>query len=140
MRTILPLAFLLLIAADDPTATIEINVEGLRNGKGQLHLCLTRNPVHFPNCIKDPSALRRTVPTAEHQFRLTGVAPGRYAVTLVHDENSNARLDMFMGIPREGFGFSRNPTIRFGAPKFESVDIDLAPGFTRASVRMQYLL
>lgn len=47
---------------------------------------------------------------------------------------------MFLGIPKEGFGFSRNPAVRFGAPRFEQVYIELGPGFTRTSVRMQYIL
>ena len=80
------------------------------------------------------------MPASQRQLRLAGLPPGRYAVSLFHDQNSNARLDTFLGVPREGFGFSRNPVIRFGAPKFDSVDIELTPGFTRMSIHMQYLL
>ena len=87
-----------------------------------------------------PEAYRQSVPALSRQLRLTGVTPGRYAVSVFHDQNSNAKLDTFLGVPREGFGFSRNPVIRFGAPKFDSVGIDLIPGFTRTDVRMQYLL
>jgi uncharacterized protein (DUF2141 family) len=43
-------------------------------------------------------------------------------------------------VSKEGFGFSRNPVVRFGAPRFDNVRIELAPGFTRAPVRMQYIL
>lgn len=131
----------LLIWAGAPSdATVEIDVQGLRNSRGQLHLCATRNEAHFPDCRADPAAYRKTVPAATRRLRLTGIAPGRYAVSLFHDQNSNARLDTFLGVPREGFGFSRNPVIRFAAPKFDSVGIELAPGLTRTSVRMQYLL
>ena len=123
-----------------PQATLEINVEGLRNARGMLHLCATRNPEHFPDCRGDPQAYRQSVAASSRQLRLTNVAPGRYALSLFHDQNSNARLDTFLGVPREGFGFSRNPVIRFGAPKFDSVGIELVPGFARTEVRMQYLL
>ena len=71
---------------------------------------------------------------------MTQLQPGTYALTVVHDENLNHKLDTTLGIPREGFGFSRNPVVRFGAPKFRQVDINLDSGFTRASGRMQYLL
>jgi len=38
-----------------------------------------------------------------------GVAPGRYAVSVFHDENSNGKMDTnFIGIPREGVGASNN--------------------------------
>lgn len=136
-----PLLPLLAAAAATPTAEIEIAIEKLRNRKGVLHLCLTREPAHFPDCKKDPRAVTRSVPaTAAGPVRIAGLAPGGYAVAVFHDENRNRKLDVLIGIPREGFGFSRNPVVRFGAPKFRQVRIDLRAGFTRETVRMQYLL
>lgn len=129
-----------LVPSHPVDATIDIEVQGLRNHRGMLHLCATRNPTHFPDCRRDPAAYRRTVPASSERLRLNGVVPGRYAISLFHDQNSNEKLDTFLGVPREGFGFSRNPVIRFGAPKFDSVGIELVAGFTRTTVRMQYLL
>ena len=135
------LALMLMLSASNlPQATIDIDVQGLRNDRGMLHLCATRNRAHFPDCRGDPSAYRQSVPAATSQLRLSGVVPGQYAISLFHDQNSNAKLDTFLGVPREGFGFSRNPVIRFGAPNFDSVNMELPPGFTRTTVRMQYLL
>lgn len=140
MLLAMSLAMMLLPSAGSPPqATIDIDVQGLRNMRGMLHLCATRNRAHFPDCRGDPSAYRQSVP-ASSSLRLSGVTPGHYAISLFHDQNSNAKLDTFLGVPREGFGFSRNPVIRFGAPKFDSVNIELSPGFTRTTVRMQYLL
>lgn len=132
--------FLVLGAAGPPTADLEVSIERLRNRKGVLHLCLTREPVHFPDCKKDPRAVTRSAPATTGPIRITGLAPGGYALAVFHDENRNKKLDMMIGIPREGFGFSRNPVVRFGAPKFRQVRIVLKAGFTREAVRMQYLL
>ena len=123
-----------------PAATLVVDIGRLRNSRGAVHACLSRNPKHFPDCRADPAALRQSVQAGTRELRFTGFQPGRYALTLFHDENNNQRLDTMLGIPREGFGFSRNPTIRFGAPRFEQVSIELPIGFTRQSVRMQYLL
>jgi uncharacterized protein (DUF2141 family) len=131
---------LILAAAKGPTADIEISIEKLRNRKGDVQLCLTREPAHFPDCKSDPRAVTRSAPATAGSIRIAGLAPGGYAVAVFHDENRNRKLDMLIGIPREGFGFSRNPVVRFGAPKFRQVRIDLRPGFTRETVRMQYLL
>jgi uncharacterized protein (DUF2141 family) len=139
-RLLLAPLLLILPAAGTPAADIEISIEKIRNVKGVLHLCLTREPVHFPDCKKDPRAVTRTVPAAAGRVRINGLVPGAYALAILHDENRNNKLDVFAGIPREGFGFSRNPVVRFGAPKFRQVRIDLRPGFTRETVRMQYLL
>ncbi len=44
---------------------------------------------------------------------------GSYAIRLFHDENSNGELDTnFIGIPKEGFGFSNDAFGKFGPKKF----------------------
>ncbi|MGZ8336261.1 MAG: DUF2141 domain-containing protein [Allosphingosinicella sp.] len=106
-----------------------------------MRLCLTRNPAHFPDCNGDPAALKRSVPAAHAaSIRFGGVAPGTWSLSVIHDENNNARLDRFMAIPREGFGFSRNPAIRMGPPRFDEVRFQVAAGPVRQVVRMKYLL
>jgi len=112
----------------------------LRNAQGQVHICLTRNRAHFPDCKADPSALKHSMSAGQGQLKLRHVPPGDYALAVVHDENSNGRLDTIAKIPREGFGFSRNPAIRFGAPSFKDVRFSLHPGTNGLVVRMRYLL
>lgn len=129
-----------LTAGSPPPASLEIDVLGLRGTRGTLHTCLTRAAAHFPDCRNDPAALTQTVTAGARKIIFRDIPPGQYALAIFHDANANGKLDTFMGIPREGFGFSRNPTIRFGAPQFDKVSIGLEPGFARASVRLQYLL
>ena len=48
------------------------------------------------------------------------VAPGDYAVSVFHDENSNGKLDRnFMGMPKEGVGKSNDAAGHFGPPKYD---------------------
>ena len=133
------LAFPLLSSAP-PTASLNLGISGLRNANGLVQACLTRDPAHFPSCEKDPEAVTRSISAKSATLDVVGLAPGTYAVALFHDENANRKLDKFMGVPREGFGFSRNPVIRFGPPRFNQAEIRLDPGLTRQSVRMQYIL
>ena len=139
LSVLVPWPALLLAAVEQPPS-VEVEISGVRNDKGWLHVCMTRNISYFPDCARDPSALRQTVPAAARQVRFASLPPGRYAITMFHDENTNKRLDKLLGVPREGFGFSRNPAIRFGPPRFEQVELDVGPGMTRTSVRLQYLL
>lgn len=133
--------FALSVAAATPPAQVEIQVQGLRNAQGMVRLCLTRDPAHFPNCNGDPAALKRSVSAAQAgSIRLGSVAPGTYALAVIHDENGNGRLDKLLGIPREGFGFSRNPRIRMGPPRFDEVRFAVAGANVRQVVRMKYLL
>jgi uncharacterized protein (DUF2141 family) len=141
MSLTIAFAMAALAAVVDPQAAdLTVHIANVRNGKGVVHACLTRDRRHFPDCRGDPLAVRSTVPAGSAVLRFPGLAAGRYAVTLFHDENRNQRLDMLMGIPREGFGFSGNPRIRFGAPRFDAVTIAVPPGQTGQTIRMQYLL
>jgi uncharacterized protein (DUF2141 family) len=135
-------ALLLLVAAMPAASTpmVEVEIEGLRNRRGVVHACLTQDRKAFPDCKRDPKALKLTVPADQRQLRFSGFAPGDYALTLFHDENANRKLDTVLGIPREGFGFSRNPIVRFGAPRYKDVNISIGSGFTRVRVRLQYML
>ena len=46
--------------------------------------------------------------------------PGKYAAAIYHDKNDNQKLDKnFLGIPKEGYGFSNNAQGTFGPPKFK---------------------
>lgn len=106
-----------------------------------VRLCLTRDRAHFPNCNGDPAAIKRSVPTNQAgAIRLAGIPSGTWALAVIHDENANGRLDRFMAIPREGFGFSRNPAIRMGPPRYEDVRFDVAGGRAQQTVTMKYLL
>ena len=133
-----PLA--LLLPAASPTASLEIDVVKLRSAKGMLRICLTARPQSFPDCKDDPRAVSRSVPATEPVVTFEGLAPGNYAAAIIHDENGNKKLDTLMGIPREGFGFSRNPAIGFGPPKFDAARFAVDGAAKPQQVRMRYLL
>lgn len=129
------------LATAAEAAELGVELRGLRNARGLVHVCLTREAAHFPNCAGDPNAVRRTLPTAQAaHFDIPNVAPGNYALSVIHDENGNGRLDTFMAIPREGFGFSRNPGIRMGPPRFSETVFAIAGPRATMMVVMKYML
>ena len=123
-----------------PPATLEIAIEGVRSARGLLQLCLTAAPRHFPACGDDPAARKRSVPASERRLSFDDLPPGTYALAIIHDENANSKLDTFAGIPKEGFGFSRNPVVRFGPPSFAQVRFPVGTAGARQTVRMKYFL
>ena len=68
-----------------------------------------------------------------------GIPAGSYAVSVFHDANGNGKLDTFLGIPREGYGFSRNPPFRPRAPRFSEAQIEIA-GETEAAIKLRHVL
>ena len=123
-----------------PGPTVEVSITGLRNVKGQILVCLTANPKAFPDCSKDKASVRMAVKAADAgDFKIRGVAAGTYAIAVVHDENGNNKMDMALFLPKEGFGFSRDPAIRMGPPKFKSASFAVT-GDMRQSIKMKYML
>lgn len=122
-----------------PAARLDVTVAGLRSAKGSLRLCLTADPANFPACVDDADAVTRSVPAGMTRVSFDGLPYGAYALAVIHDENNNARLDTVIGIPREGFGFSRNPAIRFGPPRFAAARFTIAGDAERQQVRMRYI-
>lgn len=120
--------------------TLEVDFTGMRSAKGMLQICLTRDPADFPDCRNAAHAIRRTVSAASPRLRIDGLAPGDYALAVIHDANGNAKLDTMLGIPREGFGFSRNPAIRFGPPRFSAASFSVGTDAQKQQVRIRYLL
>ncbi len=128
-------------AAADMPHSVELEIQGLRNAKGFILVCLTANPNGFPDCSKDSGAVRLRVPASQATSGIQLNAPksGNYAISVIHDENGNGKLDTALMIPKEGFGFSRNPAISFGPPKFASAAFSVN-GDVRQMVRMKYML
>lgn len=103
--------------------------------------CLTPYAEGFPKC-GGAKAQESSAPADAKEIHLafTGVAPGRYAIALLHDENGNGRMDKsLLMMPREGYGFSRDAPVRMGPPKFDAAAFDVNAGTVRQTIRMRYM-
>lgn len=132
----------MVIGASTPAALGDVSatVTGLRSVKGQVLACLTQRTARFPNCEHDPEARKLIVPArAQVELDFGPIAPGTYAIALVHDENGNGRLDKRLIMPAEGFGFSRNAPVRFGPPSFASAAFTINGQDEHQAIRMRYL-
>ena len=129
-----------LAGVEAPGAPLSVAVSGLHSTKGRIIACLWRDKTGFPSCAKSRSAVRVTLPVSATSMdvRFPDVAPGRYAVTIEHDENGDGKMGHnFIGMPTEGVGVSNNPG---GMPGWEKSLFNTAPGGGGGiSVRMKYL-
>jgi uncharacterized protein (DUF2141 family) len=104
-----------------------------------IRICLTADPANFPACVDDANALTRSIPASVRTTSFPGLPQRGYALAIIHDENSNAKLDTFAGIPREGYGFSRDAAVRFGPPRFSAARFMLAGDAEIQQVKMRYI-
>ena len=120
---------------------IHVEISGLRSGKGQMLCALFSSAEAFPTKA-DKAVARLTAKIAERQAvcDFTGVATGTYAVSVVHDENSNGKLDRnFIGMPREGVGASNDAKGHMGPPKFSAACFQYKGGRLELKIHVNYL-
>jgi uncharacterized protein (DUF2141 family) len=119
---------------------LKVEVRGLRNSQGQIACSLYASAAGFPGDLT--KAARKAVApisgdTATCHFN--GAAPGEYAVSVIHDENMNGKLDKnFIGMPTEGIAASNDPDAKFGPPKFDAAKFSYAGGAQTIVVHMHY--
>lgn len=105
------ITFFLFIPAETfagQSAQIVINVSNFKNSTGTAHFSLFNQPKGFPDKHKF-SHVTASAPIINNSASVTfeNVPFGEYAVSVLHDENDNYKMDTnFLGIPKEGFGVS----------------------------------
>ncbi len=121
---IIPLA---IIAQDQPNGSIEIRITGFRNAKGKVSVNLFNKADGFPDDPLKSFGWKTVSVLPDTVFIVFEDLPyGKYAVSVLHDENSNGKMEKnFLGIPREGFAFSNNYTPRIKSPAFSDAMIVL---------------
>jgi uncharacterized protein (DUF2141 family) len=113
--------------------TLRIEVDGLRSDAGEVFVAVYGSAEGFPGEVGRAVRSDRVRPVDRRAACVFHVPPGTYAVSVLHDENGNGRLDTgFFGIPREGLGASNDAQGRFGPPRFE--DAKLAVPADRTTV------
>jgi uncharacterized protein (DUF2141 family) len=122
------------------TQNLTLVIGGLRSQAGVVCVALFKSETGFPSdgtqAIRNSCVKITTLPLMVN-FDLPY---GNYAVSLLHDENEDGRLNTgFLGIPKEGIGFSNNPRIFSGAPKFATARFTFTQNNTNLQVSMKYL-
>jgi len=124
----------------EPGGELRLTIERLPSEEGQVIVALFDASEHYR---ENEKPFRHAIlpaaegPALEHVFR--GLPGGRYAVKLFHDANGNHDLDTnWIGLPKEAYGFSRNPEIRFGAPSFDRAAFEVADGTRSLRIELNH--
>ena len=144
-RKILCLKILLLLvlpAISMKAQNVELIITGIRNAKGQIVI----------GVFKDNESFQIEKSFLDKRFAKTGISNGEmrvqfsmeagiYGLSLLDDENSNGEMEYnFLGIPKEGFGFSDYYHTGLTKPKFDSFKFSLGKDQTRRiTIRIRYM-
>ena len=105
---------------------LTVSVTDFRSNKGELQIGLYNNKESFPLVDKQYKFTIIEVNTFQGSYIIKNLPEGEYAVAILHDENSDKICNKnLLGIPKEGYGFSRNFRPKLSSPKFEDCKFEL---------------
>lgn len=134
---ILAWIFLLL----SPPGSIRVTVDHLRNTKGHLLISLYNGSDGFPdNAAKAIRKQQVSITGNSTVITFNDLPAGNYAVAILHDENDDGKMNTtWVGLPREGYGFSNNAMGTFGPPSFRKASFAHAgDATTTITIRTRY--
>ena len=100
---------------------LTVVVNGLKSSDGVVRIAVSDSKASYETKGAEP--FRRKIVginnrKAEALFK--DLPQGEYAIKLIHDENSNGKMDTnFLGIPKEDYAFSNNARGTFGPPDYK---------------------
>ncbi|MBB6111974.1 DUF2141 domain-containing protein [Mucilaginibacter lappiensis] len=118
-----------------------IKITDIRSGKGKIIL----------NVFKDNDSYDKNQPykkfTFDKKALINGtltvhveIEPGVYGITLVDDENEDGKINKnFVGIPKEGFGFSNFFMTKMKKPSFDDFKVDLKSTEHKVDIKVKYM-
>jgi len=143
MKTIL-VAFILLFtnttfSQDIP---VEFEIDNLRNYKGNIIVSVYEDSKNFDDGIP---LFRKTIGKEENMKNGTfkaqlSLPSGVYGLVFLDDENSDGEMNnSFIGVPKEGFGFSNFYLSGFKKPKFSDFSFTHSEDTETMQIRLRYL-
>ncbi len=141
MRLLFCLLFSTVLKAQCQNKII-VQVFNFENNKGVCLVCLYNNAKAFSGKGEPVQKTIVNPINGNATAVFENVAEGDYAVSVIHDANSNNKFDTnFIGIPTEGYGASQNKLPFAAAPKFDANKFKVAANSTIiATIKLRYLL
>ncbi|MFO7752314.1 MAG: DUF2141 domain-containing protein [Desulfobacteraceae bacterium] len=102
---------------------IQVTIPNIKNSTGNIACGIFESPEGFPKkfLVSAKTIIIKKIQRMQAQCDFTDIPSGTYAIAVIHDENMNGELDTnWMGVPKEGYGFSNTTIDEFGTPAFSA--------------------
>jgi uncharacterized protein (DUF2141 family) len=128
------LAAALIVAVNAP---LTVDVAGVRNAHGRVRIDVCPQSRFLDDgCPWHASVPARAGTTT---LEVPDLPPGDYAIQAFHDANGNDEMDRgLFGIPKEGFGFSRDARIVLSPPKWKDARFSHGSEPQRQVIHLRY--
>lgn len=115
-------------ASQENLYSLRVEADNFRNSKGVAQFAIYNEDGTIPD-EKLKKYFRKEVgeiQDGKSSVTFKNLPKGRYAVTLLHDENSNEEIDKTFFFPKEGFGLTN----------FDKISLSNRPDFSKASFEL----
>jgi len=127
MRTLLfPLVLVFALATGasaQSSGKLSVAVTGVRNDSGSVRCGLYSSADGFREPGREMRGAVAPIKNGQATCVFNAVPAGTYAVAVFHAEHNETQMETgLFGKPKQGYGFSNNPSSTFGPPGFASAD------------------
>ena len=143
MRQLLSIFIVILLCSfsvvnEEGENTLYLEVEGIKKLEGNIGILVFSSQEGFPKKAENAVLeLEVKVTSKKMKIPLNGLAYGDYAFSVIQDINSNKEMDVnLIGIPKEPYGFSNNPSTLTGIPDFEDALVSFSDAKQLTSVKL----
>ena len=122
------------------SADLTLSIDGVRSDAGWAMIAVYDRADAFEKREGAAATVRIRARKGRISLTLDGLPAGRYAVVAFHDEDGDGALDAnLLGIPSEGFGFSRGARGFMGPPAFADAAVTVGADDVSTTVPIDYL-
>ncbi len=130
------------VSAGAAQSNLTVVIKGIKNGNGQILVCLFNRADGFPSCESRRTFKRfgTKARAGALSFTLKQIPDGVYAISAAHDQNGDNKIErhFLFGYPTEGAGTSNYPTPPRGKPSFDKARFRLGGGASSIEIQMHY--
>ena len=142
MRTALFLVLVLALATGasaQSAGKLSVSVIGLRNDSGSVRCGLYASSDGFREPGREMRGVAAPIKNGQATCVFSAVPAGTYAVAVFHAEHNETQMETgLFGKPKQGYGFSNNPSSTFGPPGFASAAFAYKGGAFNLPVQLSY--
>ena len=131
----------MLMSLADSSGALQIEFSDVRTCDGSLYLFVYNYENQYPdNPYRHYRFDKATITDGKGRFEIEDLDYGHYAIAVFDDENDNQDMDKFIGLPTEGYGFSRNAKPRFlSLPDFHDLVFEFGPEESTEFIKVRYV-
>ena len=118
---------------------LNVSVAGVRNDNGSVRCGLYSSANGFREPGREMRGAVAPIKNGQATCVFNGIPAGTYAIAVFHAERNETQMETgLFGKPKQGYGFSNNPSSTFGPPGFASAAFAYKGGALNLPVQLSY--